>query len=51
VTRKSAAIVFASACVVLAGLLLVGLLTPLAAGIAFALALLAFGVASRGFTS
>ncbi len=49
-TRKTAAAVFGGVCVVLAVLLLGGWLSPVAAGVAFAAALVSFGVASRGFT-
>jgi ABC-type dipeptide/oligopeptide/nickel transport system permease subunit len=47
--KKTAALSFLSICVTLAILLLLEIITPTISGIIFALALLIFGSASRGF--
>lgn len=47
--RKTAALSFLAICLILAILLITKTITPLAGGIMFALALVSFGVVSRGF--
>ena len=48
-SRKTAAFSFLGICVVLAILLLIKAITPLVSGIIFAIALVLFGLLSRGF--
>jgi hypothetical protein len=48
-SRKTAAFSFLGICVVLAILLLIKAITPLVSGSIFAIALVLFGVFSRGF--
>jgi hypothetical protein len=48
--RKAAGLLFLGICGALALLLLTGTITPLAGGCIFAVALVAFGALSRGFT-
>ena len=47
--RRTAILLFLIACLLIAALLLVRAISPLAGGIAFALALVIFGGLSRGF--
>lgn len=48
-TGRLARVLFLVACLAIAVLLLTGRLSPRAGGVAFAVALLLFGVLSRGF--
>ena len=49
VSRKTALFILLDICVILAVLLLLKAITPLASGIAFAIALVVLGVLSRGY--
>lgn len=49
--RKTAALSFLAICLALAILLLTNTISPMVGGILFAIALVLFGVASRGFTT
>ena len=49
--RRTAGLVFLGICGALVIFLLTGLLTPLAGGCLFAVALIVFGALSRGFTN
>jgi uncharacterized membrane protein len=49
VNRKTAAFLFLGVCVILVILLLMKAVTPLVSGAIFALALVLFGLLSRGF--
>jgi hypothetical protein len=48
--KKTAGFGFLGVCVVLAGLLLAKMISPILSGTFFAIALVGFGVLSRGFT-
>ncbi len=48
--KKAAALIFLAVCGALAVLLAAGAISPVASGCAFAVALVAFGTLSRGFT-
>jgi hypothetical protein len=49
-SRKSAGFTFLGVCILLAILLLTRAITPLVSGVVFAVALVALGFLSRGFT-
>ena len=49
-SRKSAVIAFLGICILLAILLLTKTIGPLVSGVVFAVALVVFGLLSRGFT-
>ena len=48
-SARVAVVLFLAVCVVLAALLMVQAITPVMSGVLFAVALVVFGVASRGF--
>lgn len=48
-SRRTAGLAFLGLCIVLAALLLAQVITPIVSGCIFAVALVAFGLASRGF--
>jgi hypothetical protein len=48
--KKTAALLFLGICIVLAVLLIAEIITPIQSGCIFAIALVAFGLLSRGFS-
>ena len=48
--KKTAGLGFLGVCLVLAGLLLAKVISPILSGTIFAIALVGFGILSRGFT-
>ncbi len=49
--KKMAGLIFLCVCVVLAGLLVAKVISPVVSGSIFAIALVGFGILSRGFTN
>ncbi|HEX7502690.1 MAG TPA: hypothetical protein VF451_04660 [Acidobacteriota bacterium] len=48
--KKTAGLIFLGICVVLAALLIASAISPILSGIIFAIALVSFGIFSRGFS-